>query len=104
MAVRNGHSDVAALLIKYNVDIDLPDSSGNTPLHHAAAYGWLDCVELLLKYGADPSPEKCLEVNSIDNSNAEKSPIDSLGIPEITGTKTLTIRMKKEEQYWPWQC
>ena len=57
MAVRNGHSNIAALLIKHNADINLSDSSGNTPLHHAAAYGWLECVTLLLKYGTDPSPE-----------------------------------------------
>ena len=57
MAVRNGNVDVAALLIKHNADIDLPDSSGNTALHHAAAYGWLECVEVLLRYGANPCPE-----------------------------------------------
>lgn len=44
MACRNGNLKIAALLIKYNADIDLPDSSGNTPLHHAAAYGWLECL------------------------------------------------------------
>lgn len=57
MAVRNGHSDIAALLIKHNADINLGDSSGNTALHHASAYGWLECVRVLLEYGADPSPE-----------------------------------------------
>jgi ankyrin repeat protein len=57
MTVRNGHSRIAALLIKHNADINLGDSSGNTPLHHASAYGWLECVKLLIKYGADPSPE-----------------------------------------------
>lgn len=44
MAVRNGNLQIAALLIKHNADLDLPDTSGNTPLHHAAAYGWLECV------------------------------------------------------------
>jgi ankyrin repeat protein len=44
MAVRNGHADIAALLIKHNAQLDLPDSSGNTPLHHASAYGWFECV------------------------------------------------------------
>lgn len=41
MASRNGHADIVALLIKYNAQIDKADSSGNTPLHYAAAYGWI---------------------------------------------------------------
>jgi len=44
MACRNGHANIAALLIKYNCDIDLPDTSDNYPLHYAAAYGWIECV------------------------------------------------------------
>ena len=30
-----------------------PDSSKNFPLHYAAAYGWSDCLKLLLKSGAN---------------------------------------------------
>lgn len=48
MACRNGHVRIAALLIKHNADLNAPDTSGNTPLHHAAAYGWLECVMLLI--------------------------------------------------------
>lgn len=44
MACRNGHSRITALLIKHNANLDLADTSGNTPLHHAAAYGWIECV------------------------------------------------------------
>jgi ankyrin repeat protein len=46
-----------ALLIKHNANIGLPDTSGNTALHHAAAYGWTECVKLLIQYGANSSPE-----------------------------------------------
>ena len=29
------------------------DSSNNTPLHYAAASGFIECIELLIKHGAD---------------------------------------------------
>ena len=29
------------------------DSSMNTPLHYAAASGFIECIDLLLKHGAD---------------------------------------------------
>lgn len=48
MAVRNGHSKVASLLLQHGADVEQADSSGNTPLHFAAAYGWMDCIELLV--------------------------------------------------------
>lgn len=57
MACRNGHANIAALLIKHHANIDKPDTSGNTPLHHASAYGWIESVRVLLKYGANPSAE-----------------------------------------------
>jgi ankyrin repeat protein len=53
MAVRNGHCRIASLLLQRGSEWDHNDSSMNTPLHYAAAYGWLDCIELLLKTGAD---------------------------------------------------
>ena len=48
MACRNGHSKVASLLLQHGADVEQPDSSGNTPLHYAAAYGWGDCIDLLV--------------------------------------------------------
>ncbi len=41
MAARNGNSRVLALLLKHNGNADAVDTSGNTALHNAAAYGWL---------------------------------------------------------------
>ncbi len=57
MACRNGHAQIAALLIKHNAKVDQSDTSGNTPLHYAAAYGWEQCAQVLIKYGADPGSE-----------------------------------------------
>jgi ankyrin repeat protein len=51
MACRNGHAKIVALLMKHHASAGLPDTSGNTPLHHAAAYGWIECVKLLLEHG-----------------------------------------------------
>lgn len=51
----NGHSQIVAYLLNIGVNPDAADSSDNTPLHYAAAYGWFYCVKLLLEAGANPS-------------------------------------------------
>jgi ankyrin repeat protein len=53
MAVRNGQVRIASLLLKHGAEWDKADSSGNCPLHFAAAYGWKECIDLLLKAGCD---------------------------------------------------
>ena len=57
MAARNGNSRVLALLLKHNANSNAVDTSGNTALHNAAAYGWIECVRLLVRHGAETSPE-----------------------------------------------
>lgn len=52
-AVRNGHLKIVAFLLKNKALFNYPDSSFNSPLHFACAYGWIDCVRLLHKIGAD---------------------------------------------------
>ena len=66
MACRNGHAKIAALLIKHNADLEACDTSGNTALHYAAAYGWTECVEVLVRYGANPNPENAWKTTPID--------------------------------------
>ena len=54
-AVLNGQQHTAAFLLSMGTDLLKGDSSGNTSAHYAAAYGWLNCLQLL----ADVDPE-CL--------------------------------------------
>jgi len=48
-AVWNGHSKIAAMLLDYGITYEVWDLSGNAPLHYACAYGFKECVEVLLK-------------------------------------------------------
>ncbi len=54
-AVMNGHAHVASYLLSLGADPNVSDSSGNTAIHYAAAYGWYFCLKLLLDAGADPN-------------------------------------------------
>ena len=53
MAIRNGNIDIASLLLMRGADFNGTDSSKNSCVHYAAAYGFADCVDLLIKAGAD---------------------------------------------------
>lgn len=53
MACKNGNYKICALLLKSGSLFDFADSSSNTPLHYAAAYGYHNIINLLLKAGAD---------------------------------------------------
>ncbi|KAJ1351867.1 hypothetical protein KIN20_008029 [Parelaphostrongylus tenuis] len=46
-SVLNGQEHCAAMLLARGADMLKGDSSGNTPAHYAAAYGWLECLQLL---------------------------------------------------------
>jgi len=48
MAVRNGNTDVASLLLMKGVEFNVTDSSKNSCIHYAAAYGFADCINLLI--------------------------------------------------------
>lgn len=53
MAVRNGNIDIASLLLMKGAEFNGTDSSKNSCVHYAAAYGWSDCIDLLIKAGAN---------------------------------------------------
>ncbi|CDW74196.1 ankyrin repeat-containing protein [Stylonychia lemnae] len=54
-AVRNGHTRIARFLITRGAYFNYPDDSLNYPFHYACAYGWLDCIKLLIRAGASIS-------------------------------------------------
>lgn len=54
-AVRDGHSEIAAMLIEYGANIDMLDASWGSPLICAAANGREETARLLLARGADSS-------------------------------------------------
>ena len=57
LAARNGHLSIISLLLAYKSNINAIDTSGNSSLHYVAAYGFVECLEYLLKHGADPNIE-----------------------------------------------
>ena len=65
MAVRNGHLRIAALLLQQGSDWKHPDSSNNTPLHYAAGAGFIECINLLIKTGADVNAMNSWKVTPI---------------------------------------
>lgn len=48
-ACERGCTEIVELLLKYNADVNLQTSHGNTPLMAACKNGHLDIVELLLR-------------------------------------------------------
>eukprot|EP00931_Biecheleriopsis_adriatica_P061088 TRINITY_DN36718_c0_g2_i1.p1 TRINITY_DN36718_c0_g2~~TRINITY_DN36718_c0_g2_i1.p1 ORF type:complete len:3078 (-),score=601.94 TRINITY_DN36718_c0_g2_i1:165-8072(-) len=55
LAVRAGHPVAASALLRQGADPNSADDSGNTVAHYAAAFGWVECLELLHEAGADLS-------------------------------------------------
>ena len=53
LAVEKGNIDIVDKLLNMRPDHNAVDSSGNTVLHLAAAGGYLDCCESILKHNAD---------------------------------------------------
>jgi len=54
-AVGNTKDVVEGLVKKYNLDVNLKDGKGMTPLHHAVESLSVDKVQILLDLGADPA-------------------------------------------------
>ncbi len=47
-AVKNGNLKIATLLLQKGSMYNEPDSSNNYPIHYAAAYGFPDCINILI--------------------------------------------------------
>ena len=52
----NGSSAVSAYLVRLGANPEASDSSGNSCLHYACAYGWWFCMRALLESGAGLQP------------------------------------------------
>lgn len=74
------------LLLKARADTDSTNNEGRTPLHIAAYWGNVECVQLLLEVAADP--------NTTDESgNTPLSDAENRGHKEV-------LRLLKEELAW----
>lgn len=63
-AVINGSTNVASYLLYLGADPNRVDSSNNSVVHYAAAYGWYFCLKLLIKdAGAKPDEANDWQVN-----------------------------------------
>jgi len=49
------------------------DTSGNSGLHYAAAYGFIECLEFLIKMGADPNRENLWKTNPLQIAMLKKN-------------------------------
>ena len=53
MAARNGNLKILSYLLKNGANYNINDSSGNSPMHYAAAYGFPECLVELKRAGHD---------------------------------------------------
>ena len=49
------------------------DTSGNSALHYAGAYGFIECVEYLLKVGANANVENLWKTNVLQIAMLKKN-------------------------------
>ncbi|GAM25600.1 hypothetical protein SAMD00019534_087750 [Acytostelium subglobosum LB1] len=54
LAAKNGHLRIVSYLLHMNANIKVVDSSKNTLLHYAAAYGWFEICKYLVEVFAFP--------------------------------------------------
>jgi ankyrin repeat protein len=53
MAARNGNCEILVKLLNLGADFTISDSSKNSAIHYSAAYGFLECIEILIEAGAN---------------------------------------------------
>jgi ankyrin repeat protein len=75
LAVRNGHTEVAAVLLRHGAAVHARAEDGATPLLLAAAYASTHLVQLLLDAGADITAQNALGLSAlhlaVTNEHAE---------------------------------
>ncbi|KAI8773698.1 poly [ADP-ribose] polymerase tankyrase-like [Biomphalaria glabrata] len=65
-ACMNGSTNVLSYLLNIGASAEHPDSSGNSPLHYAAAYGWYFTAKLLLEAGVDPNANNMWKLTPVN--------------------------------------
>ena len=65
-ASHHGHTDIVKVLFENRADLNKPDGSGLSPLHHAASKGESTTVQLLISLGADPQLTKAVKLGQYD--------------------------------------
>lgn len=95
LAARNGHPEVIAYLLKHNADPELPDTSGNSPLHYAAAYGWTSCLKVLLRLGrVSAAPENSWKTTPVTVAMQKNH---SAVLKELLATGEVNVNAKDDE-------
>ncbi|KAL8740218.1 MAG: hypothetical protein Q9190_007058 [Brigantiaea leucoxantha] len=80
------------------LDINLQNSSGNTPLHWAALNGHLEAVKMLVNAGADPSIKNATNHDAVyEAENNGKDEVVSWLLLEGKGLETGVKGAKEEE-------
>jgi protein phosphatase 1 regulatory subunit 16A len=66
VAAAQGYYDVAAFLIRCDVNVNARDNDFWTPMHAAASWNQPDIIELLFEYGADINAKTKMEEKPLD--------------------------------------
>lgn len=62
-----GNTPLAHLLLEYGADPNVADpGTGSTPLHDAARTGFMDTVQLLIRFNADPNATDHYNLRPLD--------------------------------------
>ena len=73
-ALRGKHFEVAELLHRNGADVDVRDSSEDTPLREACVAGVLDIVQWLLNHGADVNAQGYRALDSTSQCGQQWTP------------------------------
>ncbi len=95
LACKNGHYEIAKLLIKAKANINISDNKNHTPIHYSILKGHHKILSLLIKYNAD--------INSFD-ATGTFTPImlaiknrDYFALHYLLDTVDLKVKNKKRE-------